>query len=291
LARFGYLQRSLKAQLAPARFACPNCQGTRNAVVERKYLVTQLRRCGTCLMLFRSPTDAPATNAAFYEKSYAQGFTTELPSPAQLENLLRTNFARTEKNYAYYIDVLGQLGLKPGARLFDYGCSWGYGSYQLARSPFEVTAFEVAPTRRRYATERLAVRTIDDMDAAAANLAGQFDCFFSAHVLEHVPSPQRSFDYAFRLLAPGGLFVSFTPNGSAACRSAHRQWSSLWGEVHPNFIDDTFLDRSFKLSPRCVGSSPVINASLPAKSEMKRLDELARVELFCAARKVGTSWA
>jgi hypothetical protein len=111
-----------------------------------------------------------------------------------------------------------------------------------------------------------------------------------AHVLEHVPSPAQSFKYAKRLLKRGGVLISFTPNGSDSHRTASPDWSKLWGEVHPNFVDDVFLDTSFKRSPRAVGSSPVTNASLPAQVQLKRLNELDGPELFFAARKNGDTW-
>ncbi len=241
-------------------------------------------------MMFRTPTDDPAANLLFYENEYTQGFTTDVPSDAALADMKRSNFVSTEKCYSYYISVLTQLELKPGTRVFDYGCSWGYGSYQLAQAGFEVTSFDVAPSRRRYAHEKLGVSTVNDMDRVATDLAFGFDCFFSAHVLEHVPSPMQSFNYAMRLLKRGGLFVSFTPNGSDGNRAANPNWSMAWGEVHPNFIDDIFLNSSFKLSPRAVGSSPVTTASLPEKSELRRLDRVNRDELFFVARKTGDTW-
>jgi hypothetical protein len=61
----------------------------------------------------------------------------------------------------------------------------------------------------------LDVRTFDDMQRAGAALAGQV------------------------LFRPGGLFVSFMPNGKEAHRAV-----SAWGEAHPQFIDDVFLDYS-----------------------------------------------
>jgi len=219
-----------------------------------------------------------------------QGFTINLPSDAALSEMKRSNFANTDKCFSYYISVLLQLSLKPGSRLFDYGCSWGYGSYQFAQAGFDVSAFEVAPTRRRFAHEKLGVRTFDDMERVAVDLAGQVDCFFSAHVLEHVPAPSKSFRYAMRLLKPGGLFISFTPNGSEAHRAASPDWSKAWGEVHPQFIDDMFLDQSFGLSPRAVGSSPVGNISLPVECRLNRVDKLTGGELVFAARKIGELW-
>lgn len=243
------------------------------------------------MLMFRTPTDDPSENATFYESEYAQGFTTDVPTDAALASLKQTNFADTERDYSYYIGVLRGLGLQPGCRIFDFGCSWGYGSYQLARAGFEVTSFEVAPRRRQYAKERLGVRTVDDMDETARSLSGMFDCFFSAHVIEHVPSPRQSFSYAIRLLKTSGLFVSFTPNGCTEHRTASPQWSKLWGEVHPNFIDDKFLDKSFAGSPRSIGSSPVEDASVARDDlSMMRLGELSGPELFFAARKVSDSW-
>jgi SAM-dependent methyltransferase len=241
-------------------------------------------------MMFRTPTDDPSSNQHFYDNEYSQGFTTDVPSVEALARLKRSNFAGTEKDYSDYIRVLTALGLKPSAKIFDFGCSWGYGSHQLATSGFDVTSFEVASNRSRYARDNLDVRTVDDMDRAAADLCASFDCFFSAHVLEHVPSPAKTFDYAMRLLNRNGLFVSFTPNGSESFRTVSPAWSQLWGEVHPNFIDDVFLDYSFKLSPRCIGSSPATNAALPDRPEAKRLDGIDRPELFFSARKIGDAW-
>ena len=62
---------------------------------------------------------------------------------------------------------------------------------------------------------------------------GQFDCFFSSHVIEHVPVPNRAFAYAQALLKADGLFLSFTPNGSAPCRGAHAEWEQALGRGTP----------------------------------------------------------
>jgi 2-polyprenyl-3-methyl-5-hydroxy-6-metoxy-1,4-benzoquinol methylase len=291
MSKSSYLLRCLAGQFSAERHRCPNCGSMSNRVVDRKFVITQLRRCGTCLLLFRTPTDRSESNQAYYENEYAQGFTASLPSDAALVEMKRCNFANINKTSSYHIAVLSQLGLKPGSRLFDYGCSWGYGSYQFARAGFDVTAFEVAPTRRRFAHEKLGVLTFDDMEHAVGELADQVDCFFSAHVLEHVPAPSKAFAYAMRMLKPGGLFLSFTPNGSAVHRAVSPNWSKAWGEVHPQFIDDIFLDHNFKLSPRAIGSSPVGDISLPVECRLNQVDKLAGGELVFVARKTGETWA
>ena len=219
-----YLVRCLESQFKRDRYRCPNCGSTQGRVIDRKYLVTQLRRCQACKLLFRTPTEDPSANESYYENEYTNGFAGVMPTKSTLDEMIKSNFERTAKSYSYYIDVLAQLGLTPGHSVFDYGCSWGYGSYQLAMAGFQVTSFEVAPTRRRYAREKLAVATVDHMESAAVELAGKFDCFFSSHVLEHVPRPSQSISHAKKLLKPDGIFVCFTPNGGGK----HRAASPLW---------------------------------------------------------------
>lgn len=290
MTKIAYLFRSVAGQFAPDRLRCPNCGCNPSKIVDRKFLVTQLRRCENCQLMFRTPTADPADHADFYERVYEQGFTTRMPSDESLEAMKRSGFFGSEKDYSYYIGILADLGLRPGARLFDFGCSWGYGSFQLSQAGYDVMAYEVGRSRSRYASEKLSVRTVDDMDQAGSELSGQFDCFFSAHVIEHVPAPARAFALASQLLADGGLFVSFTPNGSSRHRAVSRNWRKLWGEAHPNFIDDKFLDFSFRRSPRSVGSSPVANVAVPQEPGLRQLDELEGSELFFVARKIGSAW-
>jgi 2-polyprenyl-3-methyl-5-hydroxy-6-metoxy-1,4-benzoquinol methylase len=286
VARFRYLARCLARQFNPACFRCPNCGHADSKILDRKYVVSQLRRCNCCKLMFRTPNDDPAENKKFYEMEYAQGFTSNLPSDSELQSLKSINFARTEKDYSYYIGVLKQLGLGDGARIFDFGCSWGYGSYQLTKAGYNVTSFEVDRNRRRFAQDKLGLSCVDDMDSLVSDQdhISRYDCFFSAHVLEHVPRPKTVFEYARKLLAGHGLFVSFTPNGSAAFRQKEPvAWSKMWGEVHPNFIDDAFLDVEFRDSPRTIGSAPVRAVALPGDATMIFLDSLEGSELMFAA--------
>ena len=52
---------------------------------------------------------------------------------------------------------------------------------------------------------------------------------------------------AWRCLQPGGIFVAFFPNGNAAYRrNAPKSWRNMWGDVHPNFLDDQFFKAHFK---------------------------------------------
>jgi 2-polyprenyl-3-methyl-5-hydroxy-6-metoxy-1,4-benzoquinol methylase len=194
-------------------------------------------------LLFRTPTTTSEENAAFYQESYRQGFTSDTPDDETLQKLISSNFAGSEKDYSTYLKVLAALGGKPGNRLLDFGCSWGYGSYQMRKHGYEVTAFEISKPRCRFAREKLGVAASDKLE----DVPGEgYDIFFSAHVLEHVPRIADVFAYAQKKLKKGGLFVAFTPNGSNAYRNSNAEyWNQLWGMVHPNFLDDQFYRKSF----------------------------------------------
>ena len=259
MSKLSYLARSTAHHWAPARNACPNCGSLASTLVQRKFAVTALRRCDECLLMFRTPTDTPQESETFYNEDYTQGFTTEVPSADELRRLKDTNFAGTTRDYSEYIGVLRQLHVPTGARLFDFGCSWGYGSYQLARAGYEVRSFEISRPRRAYAHTHLGVNVIPDWAAfAEGDGRGWADVFFSAHVLEHVPSPSQVIASARKMLKPGGLFVMFAPNGMAMARASDPVgWNHHWGEVHPNFIDDRFLAREFAFDSYLIASSPV----------------------------------
>ena len=252
-AKLRYLARSALDCVAHRHFACQNCGVDDRQIVDHKYIVTQLNRCNNCKLLYRTPTDTKERNASFYgsQGAYSEAVPAKLPSAARLAQLVDRNFADTPYDYAHVVRTLGALGLEPGARIFDFGCAWGYGSYQLRAAGYDVVSFEISEARFAYAREQLGIVPLDPPAEVSAGhpQAASFDCFFSSHVLEHVPSPDQVFQQAGHLVKPGGLFVSQTPNGAQARRFADPNWSFMWGLVHPNCIDEIFLGHHFQQFP------------------------------------------
>src|SRR5216684_9278449 len=173
-----YLAKSSVRFLFGLGNACPSCGSTVSRVVDSKFVVTRLVRCGQCRLLFRTPTTTRDASRSFYQSEYSQGFTTSVPTESELELLKRQNFSG-EKDYTPYIDVLRELNIKPGARIFDFGCSWGYGRWQLEKHGYKVTAFEISMNRGAYAAEKLGISTVTSIEQVTES----FDVFFSAHVL------------------------------------------------------------------------------------------------------------
>lgn len=241
---------------------CPSCGADGAEVVDRKYWVTTLKRCRQCRLLFRAPTTTAAENAQFYQSDYEESTTTDLPDARRLAELQQENFASLSTSYLSYIEVLMALGAVSGERVFDFGCSWGYGSHQLAQAGFDVSAYEISRPRAEYAASRLGVSTVD-IDAIEP---GAYDVFFSAHVIEHVPSVEGMLELGERALKPGGLFLAFTPNGSTQRRESDPVgWHRSWGGVHPQLIDGEYLQHNAS------SKRPFLAAACPYP-----LDELRR---------------
>ncbi len=251
MSKVSYLVRSASQFAKPAAWRCPNCGSATSTEVDRKYIVTRLLRCAECSLMYRGPTDSEEFNRLFYNFHYQEGTAMICPSSSAIARLREENFAGDDRDFAGYIAFLERHGAKRGGRLFDFGCSWGYGSYQFARAGYDVQSYEIADDRRNYAIEHLGIRHIDDPFAIVEGhpLAGSFDCFFSAHVLEHVPSPSKVIDLARRCLRDGGLFVAFTSNGNEGFRKCNpASWHNMWGSVHPNFLDGQFYSHQFARS-------------------------------------------
>lgn len=234
-------------------FSCPSCGGEESVVVDRKYVVTMLRRCQKCHLLFRAPITTDEENKKFYQRQYNETFTTKMPGQSELKDYMASNFKGTQKDMSRHIEIFRALNIQPGSKVFDFGCSWGYGSWQIAQAGFAVESFEISVPRADYARQNLGVQVYSDM----SQVEGLFDVFFSAHVLEHLPSVSNAIELGLNLLKPGGLFIAFTPNGSQCFREKNPgAWHKLWSFVHPNFLDDVFYQKNFAQSAFLLDSKP-----------------------------------
>jgi 2-polyprenyl-3-methyl-5-hydroxy-6-metoxy-1,4-benzoquinol methylase len=285
-----YFLSSAVQWLNRSEFRCTNCGATKFIAMDKKYLVTSLRKCQVCRLMYRVPPDDSDVNYRFYQKRYTQGLVTQLPDDNTLEKLLKSQFVGTAQCYRYYISVLRRLGLRYDARIFDYGCSWGYGSWQFVHAGYEVWASEISRNRAKFAREKLGIRCLSEIGESTfdEDLRHSFDCFFSAHVLEHVPSPSRVVKLAKLALRPGGFFVALTPNGSVAFKQSDpKAWHLLWGQAHPNLIDDEFYNHEFFGEQVYLDTSPVnldALARFATNGQQVAYPQLLGSELLCVSK-------
>jgi len=251
--KLNYLKISTLKFLINQGFNCPNCGNSKNKIIKRKYFVTTLRECQKCFLLFRAPTTTTEENKKFYQEKYSIGYATDCPNEEELKKLIDTNFNNTERSYKKYIEILKLMHQDKNPKLLDFGCSWGYGSYQLSKSGFDIESYEISESRSRYAKEMLNVKIIDNLNSIEDEY---FDIFFSSHVLEHLPNLNYILNLALRIIKKNGLFIAFTPNGSFFHKNKNSHWNKLWGMVHPNFLNEKFYKNYFKDYKHYISSQP-----------------------------------
>jgi SAM-dependent methyltransferase len=217
---------------------CPACDETQTLLVRRKYGITALYRCPSCEVMFRVPKSSPEKEVQFYQRDYEQGFTTDCPTADQLTRLKRCSFVGTGKDYSSYVEVLRAIRLELGSLIFDFGCSWGYGSWQLRQAGYRVYSFDVSRPRARYAAEKLQCEL-----CSPDKLPEKVDCFFAAHVIEHLSNPRVLWERARDVIKPSGQLVLFLPNGEPSRERLHNGYHKLWGHVHPLLLSPLALTR------------------------------------------------
>ncbi len=253
-----YLLTSIGKKFSGHKDICPFCAASLSdaTVQDSKMFVIQLKKC-SCGLLVRTPTDSIKENDLFYQEEYEQGSTTDCPDEDALIKLINSNFKNSERDYSDYIQLLNLLGVQPGSKILDFGCSWGYGVYQFSKAGYQASGYEISKPRLHYGINKLNIAGESDV----SKINGDLDVFFSAHVLEHVPDLNFVFETARKLVKPGGYFIAVTPNGSQAFRKNNSfSFHKLWGKVHPVLLTDDFVLNNFKSDLKIVGSFPLMKA-------------------------------
>jgi hypothetical protein len=243
---------------AAQKCLCPYCGSGACKEIDRKYYVTKLMECQVCHLYFRYPVDRKSENAIFYQAEYQESdkITTDLPDEGSLEKMKKEGFTEGDKNANRYLDLFARLF--PGEnslRIIDYGSSWGYTSYQLKEAGHQVQGFEISLPRASYGIKNLNL----DICTNEQSLRNNNHIFFSSHVIEHHPDIASMIKLGRSLLAEGGYFIAFSPNGSHAFRLKSPEiFHRFWGKVHPNYLNADFYKHIFKGQAFAITSSPMV---------------------------------
>jgi len=233
--------------------------------------------------MFRTPTDTPEELSSYYQRRYSSGFTTTLPGDEELAVMLRTSFADTPKDFSRYVKTLQALGVPKGARIVDFGASWGYGVWQFERAGYKAYGVELSTARARFACEKLGVNVLSDIGL----LEERVDVCFSSHVLEHIPRLNDTLARLFAALCSGGLMIAITPNGSQPYRSKRPDaWQRSWGLKHPLVLDAEYWESVLGARDYILTSALGEEAAMRRWAQMggRRIDALDHWELLVAAR-------
>jgi SAM-dependent methyltransferase len=227
-----FVAKLLWGRVARQPRLCPYCKESDEAeLLHRKKWIMDVLRCRKCLLIYRWPCDSLAENRDYYQKRYVSGVATHLPEAQGIAEMK----ARCFKGYlgldlSTKIQVL--KAVKGSGRVLDFGCSWGYGVYQLLSEGFDATGFEISEPRADYGRRNLGVRIVSDQSELSKPGRAGFDVVFTNHVLEHLPAISSSFDLFWDALVPGGVMVNVLPNFAQLAATTGAEWRWI-GEHTP----------------------------------------------------------
>jgi 2-polyprenyl-3-methyl-5-hydroxy-6-metoxy-1,4-benzoquinol methylase len=231
-AKARYLRRILYHRWHGQARVCPYCGPSGSVkLVRRKKMIVEILQCQNCHLLFRWPADTASEHDSYYQEDFAKDAPQViLPGDTELNALKEKNFSGSPLDINTKIRVL--QALRPGSRVLDFGCSWGYGTYQFRRQNFDAIGFEVSKPRAEFGRQKLDLNIMDSFDDLAELPDGSFDIVFSNHVVEHLPNIGSTFALLTRLLNRDGFVFHVLPNFMGKLgRSGH--WIEWIGEDHP----------------------------------------------------------
>ncbi len=243
MARLQYLYKVIQEFASVAEKSCPYCRGVDLELIGTKWVVLQLLRCRECKLMFRYPKDNTKTNLAFYEEQYYEtGITSDIPNDQLLEQYLSTSFLNTEKDFSEKIQIIKRFSNE--GKILDYGCSWGYGTWQFKKVGFDAVGFEISKTRADFGRKKLGLSILDEAADLKQLKNKSFDVIFTNHALEHLPNLFGVFDTFYNLLNANGYLMIFVPNciGVDNKKVFNSKKSYAFGEKHSLAFDRYFFE-------------------------------------------------
>jgi len=235
-----FLLKTLVKYATGQSTSCPYCKCDRTSIVQWKNRIWQLRQCAECSLSFRFPKDDPEENVSFYQNKYRQGNVTDLPREEDIASHISDCFKSVGRDLTTHLRTI--RAMVPTGRVLDYGCSWGYGVYQLSRAGYDAAGFEISRPRVEYGRRTLHVDLTSAIDSLPS--AG-FDAIYSAHVLEHIPTPKNTLMTFQRLLKPGGKLFLYVPNCSGdQAKRLGVKWGQMINEKHVLALTAEFFHKN-----------------------------------------------
>ncbi len=210
MARLRFAFRMLRLHFDAQRSKCPYCSSFLYYLMQRKKILIQVRKCKDCGLIYRWPVDRLEDACSFYDsKAYHGQQATDIPRLDILPQLVQQKFRGSEWDKTHRLDFVRRL-IGCRGRLLDFGCSWGYGTYQYAELGFDVIGLDISHTRVEFGRLNLKLDLHFDWSEFDKNI--YFDVIIADHSLEHLYNIRETIE-KFRMHSkPGSKLIIFTPN-------------------------------------------------------------------------------
>ncbi len=146
--------------------------------------------------------------------------------------------------------LVERFGLERGARLLDMGCGRGEFAKGFADCGLDVYAVDMSDGASGY-FEQLEVRCADLCKEPVPYDDASFDYVYSKSFLEHFYYPEDIVREVYRVLRPGGLVITMTPDWHSNYKGAFYEDYTHRTPFTRTSLRDIFLIHGFE-DVRCV---------------------------------------
>lgn len=139
-----------------------------------------------------------------YDKSYFDNYLIKRKSTGKIRG-------KKEDFYSFWSKMM-RRELPENAQVLEVGCGLGFFGESITRD-FDYHAIDISEEAIQFAKEQLGLQNVAIGDAYQLEYPdNQFDAVVSFDVVEHLNTPKKFTDEAFRVLKPGGIVLISTPN-------------------------------------------------------------------------------
>lgn len=159
--------------------------------------------------------------------------------------------AQMEDMYWAINECISQRKITEKAKIVEVGCGFGYLTYALRKSNFNVIGIDISEKAISKANEKFGnfYKCANIYDMAGSN-SEKYDVVILTEVIEHIENP-NSFMYALkRMLNTNGIIILTTPNKSAYSKNSF--WDSELPPIHLFWLSERSIEFiAHKLDMHC----------------------------------------
>jgi len=153
-------------------------------------------KCKNCHLVYMNPTEKVSKTNEYYFKAK----NTHAPT-------IRESYLMTAKSQVHLIQKYAR-----GKNILDIGCAQGFFLFSASKAGYTTKGIEISQDAAAYAIREFGL----DVEATPFEelrfAENHFDVVTLWQVLEHVPYPLMILKEVHRILKPGGLVATSTPN-------------------------------------------------------------------------------
>ncbi len=127
----------------------------------------------------------------------------------------RTNFPF---NFAKHI--VNRFGIKKNSKILDVGCGRCEVLTAFGQLGLDISGIDASERIRSFAPKEISKLEILDFSKKNFSFSdNEFDVIFTKSVIEHVHDPTHFMKEILRILKPGGIFISLTPEWASQIKT------------------------------------------------------------------------